>query len=376
MSIIDPSIDFRYNIAYGYGVYWYDVPRRLGVNRALDAAVESAVEAHSSFCSRQSVPTHALLLYSKALIALRETLDNAAAARSAETLCAVMILLVSQALLDLSDGMWSGHCEGALQLLKARGPCNLNDPFETQLVLLVRGPIFVEGLFNEKIVVRPSDRQDYDPSVGPFLHSLNKMHDYMRRWCLLQSSSSYDDPTLLEEARDCYKQSMLAVEHWRMTSTAVDAKLAADPTAKQAYASAAVSRFYTLLVSVTIILCDIVSAIDHVNSAIIHQMKLSLIAETVLLMEGVSQYGPMGVTHVSFVLGACWIGAEDGSTVCAIEDAAIEHRKSAYAAPEMKELFPKMALAARMFRQRLQPRQSAPDSAKVLDYFDEEAAWA
>jgi len=95
-SIIHPSFDFRYNLAFGYGNYMHEIPRRLGVSEALDAAVATVVEAHSTFCSRRPATTRGLLLYSKALSNLRASLDDVGTACSNETLCAVMILMACQ----------------------------------------------------------------------------------------------------------------------------------------------------------------------------------------------------------------------------------------------------------------------------------------
>ncbi len=42
--------------------------------------------------------------------------------------------------MGLNNGAGSGHSEGAIKLLKARGPPNPDDMFETELVMCVRAP--------------------------------------------------------------------------------------------------------------------------------------------------------------------------------------------------------------------------------------------
>lgn len=75
-----------------------DVPRRLGINLALDAASDALVAAHTNFCSNgRFVPEQGFLAkYSQALNALRDILDDPDKAYSSETLCAIMILMIVQ----------------------------------------------------------------------------------------------------------------------------------------------------------------------------------------------------------------------------------------------------------------------------------------
>jgi hypothetical protein len=94
---IKPSTDFRYNILWTYGGYFEDIPRRLGTNEALDASVKVLISAHSNMCMhRLRVDRHTLGLYSDALKTLRVCLDDCVKACTAETLCAVSLLLICQ----------------------------------------------------------------------------------------------------------------------------------------------------------------------------------------------------------------------------------------------------------------------------------------
>jgi hypothetical protein len=95
--------DLKYNLVWAFGGYLALVPQRLGVNEALDTAVDALVTAHASFASRKEVSVSALTKYSMALGALRKCLNNPRTAGSSETLCAVMVLLsVQVSRLDLS----------------------------------------------------------------------------------------------------------------------------------------------------------------------------------------------------------------------------------------------------------------------------------
>ena len=97
VATIHKTTDFRYNLLLTYGIFLQDVPKRLGINEALDASVAALVTAHAGACSRRGeVSPRAISKYSHAMTTLRTCLDQPVKARAAETLCAVMILLICQ----------------------------------------------------------------------------------------------------------------------------------------------------------------------------------------------------------------------------------------------------------------------------------------
>jgi hypothetical protein len=91
------STDLRYHLSWTYGGYLEDVPRRLGKSEALDAAVDALVCAHSHFAKpHRALAPEALSKYSRAIVTLRVCLNDPMLACTAETLCAVTLLLISQ----------------------------------------------------------------------------------------------------------------------------------------------------------------------------------------------------------------------------------------------------------------------------------------
>jgi hypothetical protein len=96
VAAIKPQTDLRYNLAWAFGGYLVRVPQRLGVNEALDAAVDALVTAHQTFASCKVITVSSLTKYSRALKALRRCLDNPLTAGTSETLCAVSVLLLVQ----------------------------------------------------------------------------------------------------------------------------------------------------------------------------------------------------------------------------------------------------------------------------------------
>jgi len=89
--------DLRYSLTWAYGGFLADVPRRLGQNEALDAAASALLTSHLRFLTpMDKVTSQALSQYSHTLNALRTCLDDPIEACTANTLCAVMILLICQ----------------------------------------------------------------------------------------------------------------------------------------------------------------------------------------------------------------------------------------------------------------------------------------
>jgi hypothetical protein len=89
------STDLRYHLSWTYGGYLEDIPQRLGRSEALDTAVDALVCAHSDFAgSGREVSPMSLRKYSDAIATLRVCLNDASQASSADTLCAVTLLMI------------------------------------------------------------------------------------------------------------------------------------------------------------------------------------------------------------------------------------------------------------------------------------------
>lgn len=86
--------DLRYDLSC-YGAFLNDIPKRLGSNIALDASVNALSSAFPSLYTHQH-SSQTLSKYGNALRALRICLDDPSQAWSANTLCAVYLLLICQ----------------------------------------------------------------------------------------------------------------------------------------------------------------------------------------------------------------------------------------------------------------------------------------
>jgi Fungal Zn(2)-Cys(6) binuclear cluster domain len=96
VHVIRLSADLRYNLAWAYGLFMLDIPRRMNTNEALDSSIDALLCAHSCLCARQQASIEALSSYSRALVILRQCLNDPTKASTSETLCAVMLLLICQ----------------------------------------------------------------------------------------------------------------------------------------------------------------------------------------------------------------------------------------------------------------------------------------
>ena len=91
--------DLRYSMVYRWGSFLTQVPQRLGSNEALDAAAHALLARYAKISLRQNASNSqvsAMLYYNRGLSALRVALDDERMANTAETLCAVMLLVYCQ----------------------------------------------------------------------------------------------------------------------------------------------------------------------------------------------------------------------------------------------------------------------------------------
>ncbi len=86
--------DARYDLGV-YGAFMNDIPRRLGTNAALDASVRATTSVFQAV-QRRTQTVESLEDYGKALAVLGNTLNNPAEAHTANTLCAMYLMMVCQ----------------------------------------------------------------------------------------------------------------------------------------------------------------------------------------------------------------------------------------------------------------------------------------
>ncbi|KAF2185308.1 hypothetical protein K469DRAFT_726837 [Zopfia rhizophila CBS 207.26] len=334
IETISKSTDLRFNLAWTYGFFLDDVPRRLGTNEALDASVMALVDAHSNFCSYRGVTTSVLIKYSRALNKLRVCLDDPIKACASETLCAVMLLLICQGFIGINKGRFTGHCEGAAQILKARRYFNAQDDFECKLVLTLRGPVVFEALFNPKIQFSPREWKtlvenplNADTTWGiQVMHCLSRLPPYMHRARAVLRGDG-EDPKLLDEINTDYKalKAVLGELHGRLAAVEkrmVDGTPLLDPVVQ---AHSILQRIYGLCLTFGIIFGCVLSALDICNTEI-YLESAYFSKEVLALAELATRYRPLGTSCIPLYLVAAWVATTDCSIRSSVEKVLAEYQ--------------------------------------------------
>ena len=96
-SKLGDVLDINFHLAWNFGVFLRQIPIRLGMSASLDAASDVLVAAHTPYCLGRFDPDPTVLKkHSRALLILRNDLNDVIKARTSETLSAVMILMIAQ----------------------------------------------------------------------------------------------------------------------------------------------------------------------------------------------------------------------------------------------------------------------------------------
>jgi hypothetical protein len=130
--------DLRYAL-WVYGDFLADIPRRLGQNQALDAAVDVFTAATTVLHTGLS-STETQQKYVTALAALRMTLGSDMQQSPADILCAIHLLIIVQYWLGVGSGPLASHSRGTVQLLKPMAE-RRRDGVEDALVKIMCLPV-------------------------------------------------------------------------------------------------------------------------------------------------------------------------------------------------------------------------------------------
>lgn len=130
--------------------YFTYIPGMYGHSECLDTALRCVVartQQHLTWSYNWSEP-HVNHLYSLAIRALQNVLDDPVQRLSVEALAACAILAIHELLLPPKSDTWKRHIAGASALIKLRGPSQFNTPFEKALLLAFVGPVYTEAMLN------------------------------------------------------------------------------------------------------------------------------------------------------------------------------------------------------------------------------------
>ncbi|RAO68997.1 uncharacterized protein BHQ10_005009 [Talaromyces amestolkiae] len=332
VQAIQLTTNLKYNLAWAYGFFMFEIPRRMNENEALDTAVNALICSHSNFCARQAVSAETLSSYSRALRSLRHCLDDPGKASQTETLCAVMLLLICQNLNGAEGQRWSGHCEGAAKILKARSFRKPRDGFEAQLLLSLRGSVLFEGLFNENIELDPQDwislvgsDLDQDLPEGKLMRYLANVPSILRR---ARAATNADEIAILRgEVKPMYEasQKLLLQVHKQWTDGRT---LDANNVLRNVILHAYFQRAYGIGLLIVIILNWVLRAFTPPFDAIeLIADSTNLVTQTLELAQAANIYRPLGAGYMLIVLSAAWIAASNDNERVTVNDLLQDYRQ-------------------------------------------------
>ena len=115
-----------------FGLYFVDLPHRLGQNRALDAAVDTFLHSYQCMQRGEKIPRPSeLVRYGNAIRLLREVMSTPDQATTPDTLCAAL-LLYQYEVMKRQPGTLSiiTLAGGVSVMLEAWGPTRIKSRFE------------------------------------------------------------------------------------------------------------------------------------------------------------------------------------------------------------------------------------------------------
>lgn len=353
ISVINPADDAQYSLCWAYGPYMLEIPRRLGHSRALDTAAEALVESHATACRRQPPSLKCLQDYSRALAALRQSLENPDMARSAETLCAIMLLLMCQVSwhqdtdatnnADQADVHRRSRIPIRLLYRSLRGcgaapssegscPKRRSIRASSPVIALVHGSKSLsprpsssqidrrqlcEAVFNDRIILVPDDWTRLvveplgrdNPSVT-MISFVWEMQELIRRWKQV-SACDVPDTSLISQARHRYHEVLSAVSLWRERTEGLRASYSCGGRKRNAVVQleAVLHRVYGFHVAIALLTAAVVSTIDRNNGRTSLYERQLLARQAVEAATQCAVYGPLAANLSPLVLGAAFIAA-------------------------------------------------------------------
>ncbi|KAK6428618.1 hypothetical protein LTR95_015238 [Oleoguttula sp. CCFEE 5521] len=304
LATIVPSTDFKHNLAWSYGPYLQEVPRRLGVSPSMDAAIEALVHAHHDICQQKPVSVIFVQKYGKALRTLRQALQDEEIARRPETLAAVMILVSG------------ASTNGAVALMRARGLHKATDDFERVMVVSLSTSVLFEALFNPSIQLATSEWHALLSMVSGselIFNYLACFPELMRRGKVARYTF-IPDPSLIQEARANEEALRHIVEQ---SSIAITTRKAMSPFSTQArrgpYTNDAplMQHILCVLLGLGIVSACITSGIDLENRDMYAWRSSSYADEIIANLQDVSEWYPIGSGLHHFALVTAWLGTND-----------------------------------------------------------------
>ncbi|KAI3584310.1 hypothetical protein IWW34DRAFT_608084 [Fusarium oxysporum f. sp. albedinis] len=331
--------DLRYDITC-YGDFLRHIPARLGRNEALDASADALATTFSTLHRPQGYQTvDALTKYVKAISSLRLCLEDPAKARMPETMCSVYLIMICQGWLGRDDDPTTSHGQGLAYLLKAAARENWKAGFETDMLLTFCVPVIIESISNPKVRLEkwfwdmldnfkknnpPStpesakaqqDGQDAGGIPSLSIRNLGRLPDFI------------NDPELHRMEITCaYHRLCRDLRKLSEIVKAVTWAPGFSPTPMQLRLSRSYNSAYSVLLTVLVIIGQLMQAFDPYNLALVGEAALCS-SEVVSLAHRISQYRPLGASHVPLTLAIAWAATDEPGMKRQLEETLEEYQQ-------------------------------------------------
>ncbi|KAL5087826.1 hypothetical protein Trisim1_007480 [Trichoderma cf. simile WF8] len=309
LDINDPSYDLAC-----YGPWFKDLPRRLGTNVALDAAVEAMVGfyPHLRRHDQSSLSRGSVVKYVNALQALRTCLNDPQSANKPETLCAVYVLMICQGWTGRDSDQKMSHGEGLAHLLDAAGSKSNPDPFEKSIRDTLCVPVIIEAIFNPKIRLSPWFLHLKKRALGPAAPLGSSAKNFLS----LELSNLARIPDLIREPAKYKDDIAVAYERMRYEIPLLKGGLEmADNLASEAPTRAATKMRIQYQISLGLLMgCALIYngylrafGIDDGNMA---EEANAMTNDAIKLAHDAAQYRPLGASFIPLCLIPGWAAAD------------------------------------------------------------------
>ncbi|KIE01664.1 ATPase, P-type, transmembrane domain protein, partial [Metarhizium majus ARSEF 297] len=328
LEVTDP----RYDV-FAFGLFMRELPRRLGHSVALDASTAAFVSALRDLRTRQPTPD-TIRKYVGALSAVQKSLGDESTAYSAETLCAVFLVMAAQPWLSMKGDRHPSHGLGMSHLLKMLVDRQPHDDFLRTLMASVTVVVILENIFNPAI------------ALEPWIHKVRPLTSREEEAAALKLGLNFRSldmawlSKLPELIRSPVENSATIRAYYEMIQTdypgikrfgdsVIEARCVGPPTSLPLRVVRAQTQFHAaqcVILSIAIALNAFVG--KHFGpSDLAAAERYAFCADAIELAERARHRRPLAAAHIPLCLIAAWLSSRDAAQQAQLELLMDEYEK-------------------------------------------------
>ncbi|KAL7783606.1 hypothetical protein V8C37DRAFT_36202 [Trichoderma ceciliae] len=313
ISLLDVT-DPRYDLSC-YGGWFKELPKHLGTNEALDAAVEAMVGfyPHLRRHEQSSLSRESLFKYVNALQALRTCLNDPQKARKAETLCAVYVLMICQGWTGRDGDQKMSHGEGLAHLLDAAASKQYPDQFEERIRDTLYVPVVLEAAFNPRIRLSPWFLQFKSRAFGPpapITHNAKGMLSLELRNLARIPDLIREPIKYMSDISVTYQRMRVEIPLLKGALDLADALASESPTTTTTKVRLQYQVSLGLLLGCALIFNGYLRAFGADDGHMVEEAD-TMANDAIKLAHNASQYRPLGASFIPLCLIPGWAATDD-----------------------------------------------------------------